>query len=161
MNRRLSAIALTCFLALAGLAGCETGQKLDDGSAASGAPGRRASAEPVQPLPFDDIIQPNDRILFIGDDIGAGHESPEAVAQCLDRAIMERLQLFPVNYDAARRVAAMDPGSDFATLDLPPASDSPLDERLAGCADDAAPYLLRMYANPVLQRHRLGLPIVQ
>ncbi len=99
--------------------------------------------------------------LCIGDDIGAGHESPEAVALCLDRAIMGRLQLFPVNYDAARRVAAMDPGSDFATLDLPPASDSPLDERLAGCAHDAAPYLLRMYANPVLQRHRLGLPIVQ
>ncbi len=99
-------------------------------------------------------------VLRLGDEVQGDYESPEAVAAEIDRQIISRMELFPVNYWALTQLAEA-PYVDLHAQ-AQAALDSKLDEEALAkpasfdaCPPEHLPYLLRMYANPVLNRHNL------
>lgn len=101
--------------------------------------------------------------LVFGQPVSGDFGKPRVAAGALDREIVGNLRLFPVNLAAAALMALREPDGPFADLSLPdpdPEAVSALEARMAMMDDrDGAMWILRMYANPVLTRATLSLPI--
>ncbi len=86
----------------------------------------------------------------------------EDIARSVDREILARVQLFPVNYLALADLNEA-PYVELArqyrdTLAKISKSDhKQYVQRRARCPDELLPFWLKMYANPILNIHNLGL----
>ena len=80
--------------------------------------------------------------VAFGDVIDQPYETPEALAQEIDRQIHMHYKLYPINLLAA--------GEKHE--DITPAVRAKLQEKLTHLPEDAHPYLLDSYANPVRNR---------
>lgn len=104
--------------------------------------------------------------LAFGEVLADDYDSAEAVAQELDRRILENLRLFPVNIEALRKLAADHAAEPWLgawralepTID-PGATDPELERRLAECPAVFRKQLLAIYANPVLNKRDHGLDL--
>ncbi len=96
-------------------------------------------------------------VLRLGERLTGAFESVDDVAAEIDRQIMTNLELFPVNYWALSKVdePAYQELADALKVDLPKKALLSLAERLKGCQPADRKYYLKMYANPVLNRHRI------
>lgn len=97
-------------------------------------------------------------ILRMGEKLSGQYESVEAVASEIDKQIVGRLELFPINYWAVTRLAEAPYQAlhSYALAALQGVDTSQLEARLASTPKEHLAYLLRMYANPVVNRHRLA-----
>jgi hypothetical protein len=98
--------------------------------------------------------------LAIGRPLSGSFDSIEAVVAALDEQIVGNYRLHASNYIAWQRLYGALPEGirvDASEQQLDSAR-AYLDERLAGCEADAAPYLLGMYANCIksLQEYSAG-----
>lgn len=96
-------------------------------------------------------------VLRLGQELNADFESVDQVAAEIDRQIISNLELFPVNYWALSKV----PEPEYQALAAANASqldrktELALTNRLRHCPPADRPWWLRMYANPVLNRHKV------
>ena len=90
--------------------------------------------------------------LVVCDELSGDLDSPAAVASAIDDAVLTNLQIFPINLAAVCALRDQEPDSPYAALQVASTSCAELESRLTTCAPEARPYLLRMYANPVLMR---------
>lgn len=98
--------------------------------------------------------------LVFGEVLTGAFTSPSDVAAALDRVILENLELYPINFAAVRELASHEPESEYAAIDVPRLDDGgELQRRCEACDPGAEMFLRRMYANPVLTRHRYGIPL--
>ena len=96
-------------------------------------------------------------VLRLGSRLTGSFETPLEVAAAIDKQILKNLELFPVNYWALSRVD--DPsyralGRHFLSR-LQKSEERLLVERLRLCPPVYRPYWLKIYANPVLNRHQV------
>ena len=96
-------------------------------------------------------------VLRLGSTITGSFETPEAVAEEIDRQVLSNLELFPVNYWALSRVDDPEYQSLSRRLGVTVNKEDELalNRRLQDCPPAYQSYWLRMYANPVLNRHRI------
>ena len=100
-------------------------------------------------------------ILRLGEPLDAEFASVDDVAAEIDRQILSRMELFPVNYWALQRLEEspyreLAGEYDDALNSLVTRRDAlELTNRLRACPLPDREYFLRMYANPVVNRHRL------
>ena len=103
--------------------------------------------------------------VSFGDRLDGSYETPEAVAEEIDRQILSNLVLYPMNFLALRSLAERDASEEIraAWQAVSPAlgdiSDPRFDERLEACPEDWRGEWLAMYANPLLNKLRHGLDV--
>lgn len=90
--------------------------------------------------------------LVVGDEINGDFDSAKAVAGAVDDAVLSNLEMYPINLAAVAKLRREEPDSPYAALDVPEENSAELERRLADCDADVRPFLLRLYANPVLTR---------
>ena len=83
--------------------------------------------------------------LKIGKPLTSNFSSAHDVAREIDRQIKENLVLFPINHWAYSQLAGQKKPIDTDFSDY-------FSERLSACPEEARPYFLRMYANPVTNK---------
>ena len=96
-------------------------------------------------------------VLRLGAPVSGRFLTPEEVAKEIDRQILSNLEFFPVNYWALSRLEDKDYRTLHKSLGVTVKREDELALvcRLRKCPPAYRPYWLRMYANPVLNRHRL------
>lgn len=96
-------------------------------------------------------------VLRLGQQLTGEYETPEAVAHEIDRQIVSNLELFPVNYWALSKLEEPEYQALAATLsaDIEKKEAMVFNGRLKTCPPAFRRYWLKMYANPVLNRHRV------
>ena len=96
-------------------------------------------------------------MLRLGEELQADFDSVEAVATEIDRQIISNLELFPVNYWALSKVAEPEYEALSAALDrqIDRTTELSLANRLRDCPPADRSFWLKMYANPVLNRHKV------
>ena len=96
-------------------------------------------------------------ILRLGTPLVGQFESPEEVALEIDRQILNHLELFPVNYWALSKLGEPEYRSVHEEVGIPVAKKDALvlTKRLKKCPPSFRSYWLKMYANPVVNRHRI------
>lgn len=93
-----------------------------------------------------------------GERLTGEYENAKAVAQSIDAAVLEAYRLFPTNYVAYDKLRALQPERGLPDLpwDEKPADIEVarhwLDGHLSQCPEELHPYLLGMYANPVIRK---------
>ena len=102
------------------------------------------------------------KVIFrLGQKLDGNFETEDEVAAEIDRQIMSRMELFPVNYWALSRLEESpyqelaEALGDEVTRHISRKDVLALTNRLKTCPPPDRPYFLRMYANPVVNRHRL------
>jgi hypothetical protein len=96
--------------------------------------------------------------VAFGSPLGAGFESPEAVATEVDRQIIGNYRLHPVNILAFQQLEGE--GAALGGMDQPsPVQRSEFQQRLNTVAQEHRPWLLAMYANSVRRKLELGLSL--
>ena len=95
--------------------------------------------------------------LRLGDRIDQEFETVEEVASEIDRQIIARMEMFPVNYWALSKIDEPEYQSISARLavDIDEKDQRALNKRLRLCPPVFRKYWLKMYANPVMNRERL------
>ena len=96
-------------------------------------------------------------ILRLGTPLAGNFETPEEVAREIDRQILSNLELFPVNYWALSRLDEPEYKSLNEEIGITIAKNEALalSNRLKKCSPGFRSYWLKMYANPVLNRHQV------
>ena len=96
-------------------------------------------------------------ILRLGDRLEGDYESVDAIASDIDRQILSRMELFPVNYWALSKIDEPEYRSLCSTsgYEVSPGDSRALESRLSECPVPDRACWLKMYANPVLNRHQL------
>ncbi|GAA3956543.1 1-acyl-sn-glycerol-3-phosphate acyltransferase [Allohahella marinimesophila] len=98
--------------------------------------------------------------IGFGEPLAEIYESPRAVAEAIDAQILHNYLLFPSNYLAYQKLRQANPERVLPAVEARYSADQMLAEtrtfelRLAQCADNLRPYLLAMYANPVISALR-------
>lgn len=94
--------------------------------------------------------------VSFGEPLTGTYESAKAVAEAIDVQILRSYQLFPTNYLAYQKLREADPERVLPAI-VPEYSDEQMsaakmqfEQRLAQCSPALRPYLLAMYANPVI-----------
>lgn len=104
------------------------------------------------------------RVRF-GECLRGCFETPEQVAQEIDRQVLMNLSLFPVNLLALRELAKLNAGERFVAawnniaIEFASLADSAFDERLSSCPEQWRNQWLTIYANPVLNKLDHGIAI--
>lgn len=104
-------------------------------------------------------------VLRFGETLGGRFETPEAVADEIDRQVLSNMALFPVNFLALRALAQIAGEDDFSAAWQKVAAcasdveDARFEARLAACPEAWRPQWLAMYANPIVNKLRHGLPV--
>ena len=94
--------------------------------------------------------------LHFSPPLEGGFDSPEALAEAIDREIIEGLKVFPTHVEAARRLG------DDALPDtvLPDAQvEAAFQEQIAACPTAQQPYFFQQYANLIRNRRRFGIGV--
>tara|TARA_R110002072_G_scaffold104099_2_gene228425 strand:+ start:5282 stop:6460 length:1179 start_codon:yes stop_codon:yes gene_type:complete len=100
--------------------------------------------------------------LRFGSALQGNFESPEEIANAIDRQLLDNYQLYHVNYWALEQLA-LDPAADNGGYvdtwralgsTVQQDSTSAFEARLAQCPQDHQRKWLEMYANPVVNKHR-------
>lgn len=100
--------------------------------------------------------------LRFGEALQGDFESPEEIANALDRQLLDNYQLYYVNYWALEQLAA-EPGADTGGYadtwralgsTIHPATTAAFEARLADCPAAHRRQWLEMYANPVVNKYR-------
>ena len=90
--------------------------------------------------------------LAFGSPLEQSYESPKAVAEAIDRQVIQNYRLFASNLAAYEQMRKEQP--ELALVPLPQPEESArcpeLDRRLSQAETRLRPFLLRMYANPVI-----------
>ena len=96
-------------------------------------------------------------LLRLGTPLAGNFETPEEVAREIDRQILSNLELFPVNYWALSRLDEPEYKSLNEEIGITIAKNEALalSNRLKKCSPGFRSYWLKMYANPVLNRHQV------
>lgn len=92
--------------------------------------------------------------LHFGPPLEGGFDSPEALADAIDREIVEGLKVFPTHVEAARRLgdqALPDTVSPHAKVQ------AAFQEQISACPTAQQPYFFQQYANLIRNRRRFGL----
>ncbi len=92
--------------------------------------------------------------LHFGAPLEGGFDSPEALADAIDREIVEGLKVFPTHVEAARRLgdeALSDAVSPDARVE------AAFQEQIAACPAAQQPYFLQQYANLIRNKRRFGI----
>jgi 1-acyl-sn-glycerol-3-phosphate acyltransferase len=97
--------------------------------------------------------------LRFGECLQGDFQSPEEVANALDRQILDNYQLYGVNYWALQKLAEMNNSDDYvdtwqalqSTVDL--AATETYEARYQGCPEAHREKWLQMYANPVVNKY--------
>ncbi|HKI75152.1 MAG TPA: 1-acyl-sn-glycerol-3-phosphate acyltransferase [Pseudomonadales bacterium] len=103
--------------------------------------------------------------VTFGKVLDGSFETPDQVAEEVDRQVLANLKLFPVNFLALRRLAESGAGAEFAAAWDGVAAiatnirDPRFDERLSACPVEWQTEWLTMYANPILNKQRHGIPV--
>lgn len=99
-------------------------------------------------------------VLRLGKMLDGDFESVEAVAHEIDRQILSQMEMFPVNYWALSKIDEPEYFELSRSLLCEESSalsrkdELALTARLKGCPPAYREYFLKMYANPLLNRHR-------
>lgn len=98
--------------------------------------------------------------IAFGEPLAGQFEGPQQVTQAIDQQILSHYRLYPANYFAMEKLEENNQPLDrdkmqeqFPNLDLH-ARQQQFEDRLASCAAAWRPWLLRMYANPVINREK-------
>ncbi|MCY4344428.1 MAG: glycerol acyltransferase [Gammaproteobacteria bacterium] len=94
--------------------------------------------------------------LHFGAPLEGGFDSPEALADAIDREIVDGLKVFPTHVEAARRLgdeALSDAVSPDARVE------AAFQEQIAACPAALQPYFLQQYANLIRNKRRFGVGI--
>ena len=102
-------------------------------------------------------------ILRLGDQLRGDRHDYQSVADIateIDRQILSRLELFPINHWALSQIDEPEYQCLAESLDIRFDSDevAGIQARLAACPPAYRQQWLKMYANPVMNRHRAGIP---
>lgn len=99
--------------------------------------------------------------LAFGEPLSATFESAKAVAAAVDEQVVGLYRLFPSNYRAYALLRESEPELALEPLDADEAKMqcTEFEQRLAACREPLRPYVLRMYANPVISRQQLLQPL--
>ena len=103
--------------------------------------------------------------VSFGHRLNESFETPEAVAEEIDRQILSNLVLYPANFLALRTLAEKGASEEIQSAwqkagpILGDISDPRFDERLEACPEEWRDEMLAMYANPLLNKLRHGLEI--
>ena len=92
--------------------------------------------------------------LHFGPPLEGGFDSPEALADAIDREIVEGLKVFPTHVEAARRLG------DKALPDTVPLDarvQAAFQEQISACPTAQHPYFFQQYANLIRNRRRFGV----
>ena len=92
--------------------------------------------------------------LHFGPPLEGGFDSPEALADAIDREIVEGLKVFPTHVEAARRLgdeALPDTVSPHAKVQ------AAFQEQISACPTAQQPYFFQQYANLIRNRRRFGV----
>ncbi|MCX4028520.1 1-acyl-sn-glycerol-3-phosphate acyltransferase [Endozoicomonas sp. SM1973] len=99
--------------------------------------------------------------IAFGEPLTGQLDTPQQVVDAMDRQILTHYRLYPANYFAYEKLEeAQQPldwdkiGTEFPNIDLA-ARRQRFEERLASCNAAWRPWLLRMYANPVINKLKL------
>ncbi|MDE1461978.1 1-acyl-sn-glycerol-3-phosphate acyltransferase [Spartinivicinus poritis] len=99
--------------------------------------------------------------IAFGEPLTGQLDTPQQVVDAMDRQILTHYRLYPANYFAYEKLEeAQQPldwdkiRAEFPNIDLA-ARRQRFEERLASCTDAWRPWLLRMYANPVINKLKL------
>jgi len=94
--------------------------------------------------------------VTFGKEIRLEDDDPDAAADLVDRQIVANYLLQPTNYFALQKLRELDPEfiQEMPSVEdvAKSASTLRMQQRLDACSPNIRPYLLRMYANPVLSR---------
>ena len=92
--------------------------------------------------------------LHFGLPLEGGFDSPEALAEAIDREIVEGLKVFPTHVEAARRLGdeAL-PGTVLPDAQV----EAAFQEQISACPDAEQPYFFQQYANLIRNRRRFGI----
>ncbi len=96
-------------------------------------------------------------VLRVGQRLDASFTTPEAVAAEIDRQIVGNLELFPINYWALSRIQEVPYTALWEKLSgqAPRGRPEEYEARLERCSPEYRLRWLKLYANPVLNRHGL------
>ena len=96
-------------------------------------------------------------VLRLGTPLDGEFETPKDVALEIDRQILTNLELFPVNYWALSRLDEPEYRSLHKEVGITIGQRDALAlaNRLKKCPPGFRPYWLKIYANPVVNRHRV------
>lgn len=92
--------------------------------------------------------------LHFGPPLEGGFDSPEALADAIDREIVEGLKVFPTHVEAARRLG------DEALPDTVPLDarvQAAFQEQISACPIAQHPYFFQQYANLIRNKRRFGM----
>lgn len=92
--------------------------------------------------------------LHFGAPLEGGFDSPEALADAIDREIIEGLKVFPTHVKAARRL-----GEDALPDTVSPDArvEAAFQEQISACPAAQQPYFLQQYANLVRNKRRFAI----
>ena len=92
--------------------------------------------------------------LHFGAPLEGGFDSPEALADAIDREIVEGLRVFPTHVEAARRL-----GDETLPDTVSPHAkvEAAFREQISACPVAQQPYFFQQYANLVRNRRRFGV----